>query len=59
MKKLSLYIALTGLITAICCKLAYMDRGYFAIGGEWLIWVVPLLVEAARIEMKEEQDVNM
>ena len=29
------------LLTAVCVRLAYQERGYIAFGGEWLI--IPLL----------------
>lgn len=29
-------------LTAICVRVAYEERGYIAVGGEWLI--IPLLV---------------
>lgn len=29
-------------LTAICVRVAYQERGYIAVGGEWLF--IPLLV---------------
>lgn len=37
-------IALGLTITAICVKTAYLERGYIAIGGEWL--ALPILLVA-------------
>ena len=25
--------------------IAYLDRGYFAIGGEWFAWIIPLVIK--------------
>ena len=30
------------ILTAVCVRVAYQERGYIAVGGEWL--VIPLLV---------------
>jgi len=41
-------IAATILLTALCIKAAYITRGYFAVGGEWFLWVYPALWFAVR-----------
>ena len=30
------------ILTAVCVRVAYQERGYIAVGGEWL--VIPILV---------------
>lgn len=37
-----LFITAGILLTAICVKIAYQQRGYIAVGGEWLI--MPLMI---------------
>ncbi len=39
-------IALGLIITAICVKAAYLERGYIAIGGEWLALPILLIAKA-------------
>ncbi len=43
MKRILITVAFTILLTALCVKAAYITRGYFAIGGEWFLWVYPVL----------------
>ena len=35
-------------LTFIAVALAYAERGYFAIGGEWFVWIVPLFIQMER-----------
>lgn len=58
MKKMLITVVSTVILTALCIKAAYITRGYFAVGGEWLIPVYPLLwfaIEQCVKERKEEQ----
>lgn len=42
-------------LTAICVKIAYEERGYIAVGGEWLI--TPLLVTTKAIIKSMVEDI--
>ena len=45
---------MAGLVpTAICVRVAYQERGYIAVGGEWLI--IPLLV-TIRVTLKSVKE---
>jgi hypothetical protein len=56
MKKILLSIAILMIVTALLVKIAYLQRGYFAIGGECLIWIFPLLIiMASNGDRKEEE----
>lgn len=46
MKSLIVKIFIGCLLTAISVKYAYIERGYIAIGGEWLVLPTFLLVTA-------------
>lgn len=48
MLKLLFKIAIIAAIMAYAIKIAYIQRGYFAVGGEWLLWIWPLLWIAAK-----------
>jgi hypothetical protein len=50
-KKLIFYISLI-LMTVLLVKAAYIMRGYFAIGGEWFVWVIPVLIQIAKSKKK-------
>ena len=39
-------------VTAILVNRAYESRGYWAVGGEWFWWLLPVMWRAV---MKEEQ----
>lgn len=39
-------VALCVVLTALCCYAAYKSRGYFAVGGEWLTWMVVVVMAA-------------
>lgn len=43
------------LLTAVCVRVAYQERGYIAVGGEWL--VIPLLVTAKAVVKPVEEDI--
>ena len=47
MKK-ELFVTLTW--TSLWILLAYIERGYFAVGGEWFSWIIPVM---AFTEVKE------
>ena len=51
MRKILIIVA-AAVIMTVLIKAAYITRGYFAFGGEWLVWAFPLLIHAAKI--KEE-----
>lgn len=53
MKKLLLATGATIIITTLCAMAAYKLRGYFAIGGEALIWTIPILYYILSKELKE------
>ncbi|WP_027399829.1 hypothetical protein [Anaerovorax odorimutans] len=53
MKKYLITAAIIAAATIICVKVAYMQRGYFSIGGEWFLWTIPLLWKAINYEDKE------
>lgn len=40
------------LITVICIIIAYCDRGYFVVGGEWLSGLLAYLVKQTCLEIK-------
>lgn len=42
-------------LTAICVKVAYEERGYIAVGGEWL--VIPLLAAIKAIIKSVVEDI--
>lgn len=42
-------------LTAICVKIAYEERGYIAVGGEWFI--IPLLVTTKAIGKSMVEDI--
>ncbi|MBD5504630.1 MAG: hypothetical protein HDR09_13110 [Lachnospiraceae bacterium] len=42
-------------LTAICVKVAYEERGYIAVGGEWL--VIPLLATTKAILKSVVEDI--
>lgn len=54
-KKLIFYLSLI-FVTALLVKAAYIWRGYFAFGGEWLAWIFPLLIQAV---MQDEKSVRL
>lgn len=54
--KIIITITATVLLTALCIKAAYITRGYFTVGGEWLIPVYPLLWFAADQCVKERKE---
>lgn len=58
MKKILAIIAVTATLTALCVKAAYIQRGYFAVGGEWLLWIYPLLFFAVKKCEKERRNEN-
>lgn len=35
-------------LTVIAVALAFAERGYFAIGGEWFVWIVPAIIHMER-----------
>lgn len=45
-KKVFISIALTVIAFAICSLIAFQQRGYFAFGGEYLLFVIPVIVAA-------------
>lgn len=47
-------IALGLTITAICVKTAYLERGYIAIGGEWLALPIMIVVKALLESIAED-----
>lgn len=42
-------------LTAICVKIAYEERGYIAVGGEWL--VMPILVTVRAMARSVAEDI--
>ena len=42
------------IITALLVYLAYESRGYWAVGGEWFWWLMPVMWRAARKEEQKE-----
>lgn len=43
------------ILTAVCVRVAYQERGYIAVGGEWL--VIPLLVTIKVIAKSVVEDI--
>lgn len=43
------------ILTAVCVRVAYQERGYIAVGGEWL--VIPLLVTIKAIAKSVVEDI--
>jgi hypothetical protein len=41
-------ILATMVITTLLVKEAYILRGYFAVGGEWLVWIFPVLISLVK-----------
>lgn len=44
--KTKVWIA-TAFLFMLCFNIAFTQRGCFAIGGEWLIWLLPFFVKVA------------
>ena len=43
------------ILTAVCVRVAYQERGYIAVGGEWL--VIPLLVTVKAVAKSVTKDI--
>ena len=43
------------ILTAVCVRVAYQERGYIAVGGEWL--VIPLLVTVKAVVKSVAEDI--
>lgn len=43
------------ILTAVCVRVAYQERGYIAVGGEWL--VIPLLVTVKAVVKLVAEDI--
>lgn len=43
------------ILTAVCVSVAYQERGYIAVGGEWL--VIPLLVTVKAVVKSVAEDI--
>ena len=43
------------ILTAVCVRVAYQERGYIAVGGEWL--VIPLLVTVKAVAKSVAEDI--
>lgn len=43
------------ILTAVCVRVAYQERGYIAVGGEWL--VIPLLVTGKALIKSVVEDI--
>ena len=43
------------ILTAVCVRMAYQERGYIAVGGEWL--VIPLLVTVKAVAKSVTKDI--
>lgn len=43
------------ILTAVCVRVAYQERGYIAVGGEWL--VIPLLVTGKALIKSVAEDI--
>lgn len=55
-KKYKAYVIALGIgliLTPFAIRFAYMERGYFAIGGEWFVLPLILLAAVLRKEIKE------
>ena len=69
MVKVKKYIVVYAAVLAACyalmpvvCAMAYKERGYFAIGGEWLVPVVAVMllevVRLALVQILTSADIN-
>ena len=55
-KKKNWLLLTVGLIlTAVCVRVAYQERGYIAVGGEWL--VIPILVTIKAVVKSVVEDI--
>ncbi len=43
------------ILTTVCVRVAYQERGYIAVGGEWL--VIPLLVTVKAVVKSVAEDI--
>ena len=43
------------ILTAVCVRVAYQERGYIAVGGEWL--VIPILVTIKAVVKSVVEDI--
>ena len=43
------------ILTAVCVMVAYQERGYIAVGGEWL--VIPILVTIKAVVKSVVEDI--
>lgn len=57
MKRILITLFLIVISTILLIKAAYITRGYFAVGGEWLVWVFPLLLWVIKKEDKPNETV--
>ena len=47
-KELLSTLVWSSVCTIIAIGLAYIERGYMAIGGEWFVWIVPMFIQMER-----------
>lgn len=52
MRRTLFLIALGAVLTGICIPAAYIQRGYAAFGGEYLMLVLPMALDLLRQEVK-------